>query len=217
MGNFKEVDVDTNNEIEEDSDTKENNTSGSDSEDLDYDPKHDEVFDDNEHICKYVPISMNTFNFNPDPKHDLSIVVVAVHEQNLDVIDYDSFANELDDEIDSERRIQLRQLSRIGKAKNQGPNKYYFYLGQQFATKEIMKGRVMKHSIETRRKLILVKHDKERLRVRCKGTIPSLVPFVASNTAIGKNVFSQTKGGPVIRENNISDKQNFLGKETNSQ
>ncbi|GKB16644.1 hypothetical protein Tco_0850567, partial [Tanacetum coccineum] len=46
MGNFKEVDVDINNEIEEESDTKENDTSGSNLEDLDYDPKHDDVFDD---------------------------------------------------------------------------------------------------------------------------------------------------------------------------
>ncbi|GJR17813.1 hypothetical protein Tco_0966340 [Tanacetum coccineum] len=41
----------------------------------------------------------------------------------------------------------------------------------------------------------------------------TLVPFVGSDTAMGKNVFSQTKGGLVIRENNISGKQNFFDKE----
>ncbi|GKC94476.1 hypothetical protein Tco_1159918, partial [Tanacetum coccineum] len=85
-------------------------------EDSDYDPKHDEVFDDDEHI-----------------------------EDDLDVIDYDSFGSDLDDGIDSERRIQLRELRRIGKQKNKGPNKYYFYLGQQFATKEKVTGRVRMH------------------------------------------------------------------------
>ncbi|GKB37640.1 hypothetical protein Tco_0882582 [Tanacetum coccineum] len=137
MGNFKKVEVDTDNETEEESvesDTEENDTSGSDLEDLDYDPKHDEVFDDDEHILEDV----------------------HVHEHDLDVIDYDSFGSNLDDGIDSKRRTQLRKLRRIGKSKNQGLNKYYCYLGQKFATKEIVKGRVKKHLVETRRKLILI-------------------------------------------------------------
>ncbi|GKC91941.1 hypothetical protein Tco_1157383, partial [Tanacetum coccineum] len=126
-----EVEVDADNKTEEESDTKENDTSGSDSEDLDYDLKHDEVFDDDEHILEDVPVSMNNFNFNPDTKHDLSIAAIEGIKKN-------------------------RQ------GKKQGPNKYYFYLGQQFASKEIVKGRLRKHSVETRRKLILVKNDKER-------------------------------------------------------
>nr|GEX45301.1 hypothetical protein [Tanacetum cinerariifolium] len=74
--------------------------------------------------------------------------------------------------------------------------------GQQFATKEIVTGRVRKHLVKTRRKLIMVKNDKEMVRVRCEGIIPALVPYV-----------SQTKGSIVIRENNISGKQNILGKD----
>ncbi|GJV12595.1 mutator type transposase [Tanacetum coccineum] len=166
IGKFKEVEVDADNESEEESGTKGNDTSGSDSEYL---------------------------------------------EDDLDVIDYDSFGSDLDDGINYQMRIQLRELRRIGKLKNKGPNKYYFYLGQQFATKEIMTGRVRKHSVETRRKLIMVKNDKEMVRVRREGTIPALVPYVASDT--GKNVFSQIKGGPVIKENGISGKQNILGKD----
>ncbi|GKA61977.1 hypothetical protein Tco_0761496 [Tanacetum coccineum] len=141
--------------------------------------EHDEVFDDDEHIVEDVPMSMNNFNFTLDPKHDLSVGAVEVQERDLDFIDYDSFGNDLDDGIDLERRIQLRELRRIGKQKNKGANKYYFYLGQQFAIKEIVTGRVRKHSIETRRKLIMVKNDKEMVRVRCEGTILALVPYVA--------------------------------------
>ncbi|GJU09103.1 hypothetical protein Tco_1125533 [Tanacetum coccineum] len=129
----------------------------SDSEDLDYDPKHDDVFDDDEHIVEEVHVNMNNFRFTADPKHDTSIGGVDVQDNDLDVIDYDSFGSDLDNGIDSERRVQLRELIRIGKQKNKGSNKYYFYLGQQFASKEIMKGRVKKHSVETRRQLILVK------------------------------------------------------------
>ncbi|GJY92803.1 hypothetical protein Tco_0508585 [Tanacetum coccineum] len=108
IGNFKEVEVDTDNETKEES---------------------AEMFDDDEHILEDVPVSMNNFNFNPDPKHDLRITVVEVYEHDLDVIDYESFGSDLDDGIDSDRRTQLRELKRIGKAKKQGPNKYYFYLG----------------------------------------------------------------------------------------
>nr|GEV91119.1 transposase, mutator type [Tanacetum cinerariifolium] len=80
-------------------------------------------------------------------------------------------------------------------------------------SKEIVKGRVKKHSVETRRQLILVKNDNERVRVRCKGTIPTLVPYVAIHTNMDKKVFSQTKGGSTIRENINSSKQNILGKD----
>ncbi|GJT17849.1 reverse transcriptase [Tanacetum coccineum] len=187
---FKEVEVDADNESEEESDIEGDYTSSSDSEDSDYDPKHDEVFDDDEHIVEYVHVSMNNFCFTADPKHDLSTGVVEVQEDDLDVIDYDSFGSDLDDRIDSERRVQLRELRRIGKHKNKGPNKYYFYLGQQFASKERVTVRVRMHSVETRRKLIMVKNDKEMVRVRCEGTIPALVPYVAIETDMSKNEFS---------------------------
>ena len=61
MGNFKEVEVDY------------EDTIGSDSEDLDYDPEHDEVFDDYEHIPEDVLLSNSNFSVNPYPKHDLAI------------------------------------------------------------------------------------------------------------------------------------------------
>nr|GEY00238.1 GAF domain-containing protein [Tanacetum cinerariifolium] len=117
IGKFKEVEVDADNESEEKSDTKENDTNGIDSKDLDYDPKHDEVFDDDEHIVKDVSMSMNNFNFIPYPKHGLSIGGVEVQDHDLDVIDYDLSGNDLDDGIDSERRIQLRELKRTCKQK----------------------------------------------------------------------------------------------------
>ncbi|GJR58588.1 mutator type transposase [Tanacetum coccineum] len=185
----------------------------SDSEDLDYDPKHDDVFDDEEHIVEKVHVNMNNFRFTADPKDDTSIGGVDVQDDDLDVIDYDLFGSDLDDGIDSKRRMQIKELRRIGKQKNKGPNKYYFYLGQQFASKEIVKGRVKKHSVETRRQLILVKNNNERVRVRCEGTIPALVPYVAINNNTDKNVFSQIKGGPAIRENINSGKHNILGKD----
>ncbi|GJY31282.1 hypothetical protein Tco_0414777 [Tanacetum coccineum] len=171
VGKFKEVEVDADNESEEESDTKGDYTIDSDLENLDYDPKHDDVFDDDEHIVEEVHVNMNNFIFTADPKHDTSIGGVDVQDDDLDVIDYDSFGSDLDDGIDSERRMQLRELRRIGKQKKQG------------------------------------------VRVRCQGTIPALVPYVAIDNNTDKNVFSQTKGGPVIRENSKSGKQNILSKD----
>ncbi|GKB24934.1 mutator type transposase [Tanacetum coccineum] len=124
-----------------------------------------------------VHVNMNNFRFTADPKHDTSIGGVDVQDDDLDVIDYDSFGR------------------------------------QQFASKEIVKGKVKKHSVETRRQLILVKNINERVRVRCQGTILALVPYVAIDNNTDKNVFSQIKGGPVIRENNNNGKQNILGKD----
>ncbi|GJT92987.1 hypothetical protein Tco_1081832, partial [Tanacetum coccineum] len=162
IGKFKEVEVDADNESEE------------------------EMFDDDDHRVEDVHVSMNNFSFTADPKHDLSIGGVEVHEDDIDVINYDSFGSNLDDGIDSEKRIQLRELRRISKQKNK---------------------------VETMRKLIMVKNDKERVRVRCEGTILALLPYVATDTDTGKNEFSQTKGCLVIRENIISGQQNILGKD----
>nr|GEW82121.1 zinc finger BED domain-containing protein RICESLEEPER 2 [Tanacetum cinerariifolium] len=64
-----------------------------------------------------------------NPKHDTSIGGVDFQDDDLDVIDYDSYGIDLDYGIDSKRRMQLRKLRRKGKQKNKGPNKYCFYLG----------------------------------------------------------------------------------------
>ncbi|GJZ83674.1 mutator type transposase [Tanacetum coccineum] len=105
-------------------------TSGSDLEDFDYDPKHDEMVDDDEHIVKDVHVSMNNFNFNADPRHDLSIGAV-----------------EKGWELDGKAQFQPWSLM-----------------------------------------------------------LPVILIWA-------KIYFSQTKGGPVIRENNINDKKNILSKD----
>nr|GEW22001.1 reverse transcriptase domain-containing protein [Tanacetum cinerariifolium] len=74
FGKFKEVEVKAYTESEEESDTEGNDTSGSDSEDLDYDPNHDDAFDDDEHIVKEVHVNMN--NFSPWPGQILTAVEV---------------------------------------------------------------------------------------------------------------------------------------------
>nr|GEW37266.1 hypothetical protein [Tanacetum cinerariifolium] len=73
---------------------------------------------------------------------------------------------DLDDEVDSERRKILKRFRKKGK-----------------------------HSLESRRKLEIIKNDNERVRTTCVGTIPTYSSF-------DPNVeFSQASvGGPIIRE-----------------
>nr|GEZ64899.1 hypothetical protein [Tanacetum cinerariifolium] len=95
--NFKEVERDMENETyveSEQSEIEENDASSSkadDLDDLDYDLKDDEGFDEDEHILQDVHVN---------------------------------------DGIDLKMRDKLKELRRIGKAKNHGSDKYYFYLGQ---------------------------------------------------------------------------------------
>ncbi|GKD61234.1 hypothetical protein Tco_1298743, partial [Tanacetum coccineum] len=83
VGKFKEVEVDADNESEEESDTEGDYTMDSDSKDFDYDPKHDDVFDDEEHIVEEVHMNMNNFRFTTDPKHDTSIGGVDIQDADL--------------------------------------------------------------------------------------------------------------------------------------
>ncbi|GJV83895.1 hypothetical protein Tco_1523793 [Tanacetum coccineum] len=116
-----------------------------------------------------------------------------------------------DDVLDLHMLFKTEGVGPIGKFKEVEHDEVFD--DDEHIVKDVHMSRVRKRSVETRRKLILVKNDKERVRVRCEGTISALVPYVASDTDMGTNVFSQTKGGPVIRENNISGKQNILGKD----
>ncbi|GJU80496.1 mutator type transposase [Tanacetum coccineum] len=109
-------------EESEQSKTKENDANGSDVEDLedlDYDLNDDEWFVDDDHIVEDVHVSMNHITFNPDITNPLSLSVEVV-EQDLDVMDYDSFGSELNDGIDPQRKEQLRELRRTSKEKNHG-------------------------------------------------------------------------------------------------
>ncbi|GJU60141.1 hypothetical protein Tco_1237907 [Tanacetum coccineum] len=82
VGKFKEVEVNVDNESEKENDTEGDYTMDSDSEDLDYDPKHDDEFDDDEHIVEEVHVNMNNFRFIADPKHDTSIGGVDVQDDD---------------------------------------------------------------------------------------------------------------------------------------
>nr|GEY62097.1 hypothetical protein [Tanacetum cinerariifolium] len=71
----------------------------------------DEILGANANTGKQITRDESTWKqmvVHVDPKHDTRIGVVDVQDDDLDVIDYDLFGSDLDDGIDSKRRIQPR-------------------------------------------------------------------------------------------------------------
>nr|GEV97975.1 hypothetical protein [Tanacetum cinerariifolium] len=60
------------------------------------------------------------------------------------------------------------------KANASGGNSHNFYVGKEFTSRETLKDRIKKHSVETRRNIMLVKNDFERVRATCFGVVPTL-------------------------------------------
>ncbi|CAI9295100.1 unnamed protein product [Lactuca saligna] len=82
-----------------------------------------------------------------------------------------------------------------------------FYILQRFSSSQEAKDRIYLHAIETRRELDMVKNDKNRVRVVCKGTIPNMGILETSGKGgpSQRNInggTSQTgkKGGPSKKE-----------------
>ena len=49
-----------------------------------------------------------------------------------------------------------------------------FYLGQTFGNKETIKNLIKQHALESRKDIVIVKNDLRRIRVVCRGTLPTL-------------------------------------------
>ncbi|GKC17915.1 mutator type transposase, partial [Tanacetum coccineum] len=94
---------------------------------------------------------------------------------NLDVIDLDSFGNDLENEIDTKRRKVLRELRKQGKSINRGM--FDLFVGQRFDNRELVKDSIRKHSVESRRRLSNTNNDNERARATCVGTMPTYNSF----------------------------------------
>ncbi|GJQ93975.1 hypothetical protein Tco_0005114 [Tanacetum coccineum] len=62
-----------------------------------------------------------------------------------------------------------------------------FYVGKEFANKDLAKERIRAYSVETRRNINFKRNDKRRIRAVCKGVVPSIT---------GKNVFVDKDAGP---------------------
>ncbi|GJR93508.1 hypothetical protein Tco_0265682 [Tanacetum coccineum] len=101
-----------------------------------------------------------------------------VNPDDLDVIDTDNFESGTDSDDDGIEKVRRKKLKQIKKAKESEDNivhKHFFFVGQTFASADVVKERVRLHSIETRRQLYLAKNDKVRIRAKCFGRNPVFI------------------------------------------
>ncbi|GKB93443.1 hypothetical protein Tco_0979580 [Tanacetum coccineum] len=88
---------------------------------------------DDEHIIDQVDVNMEGFRFTANSdERDTIRPQVNINEDDLEVIDYDEFESELDeDDIGSTRRAALRKLRKKGNADNESGIVNHFFLGQE--------------------------------------------------------------------------------------
>ena len=95
-----------------------------------------------------------------------------VGDTESEVFDSDDFESDFDETVATDVQKKLRKLRKEKEKDEFIVKKYWFYAGQRFASSKAIKDRVYIHSIETRRKLKLVRNDKVRVRAKCEGPIP---------------------------------------------
>ena len=132
-------------------------------------------------------------------------------QEEIEVMDNEYFesASDEENELDRLRKRKLKQIRKQAHASNQ-VYKTYFYVGQKFPTRELVKERVKDHSIETRRDLIMEKNDNERVRVVCRGIMPTFPTYEDNESGNGpdangskakwtKGKVCSSKGVPRVR------------------
>ncbi|GKD18763.1 hypothetical protein Tco_1207921 [Tanacetum coccineum] len=90
---------------------------------------------------------------------------------DLDLEDFDSASDP--DDIDSNRKKELKMLDRKHKPVDGNIYSENFYYGQTFSNKELIKGMVSRLVVENRRQLWLSKNDKVTVRAQCRGVVPT--------------------------------------------
>ncbi|GJV67268.1 mutator type transposase [Tanacetum coccineum] len=169
-------------------------SSDDDSQDSDYIMDEENYVDD-------VDVDMEDFHYNIDESvefmgsknRDETFDEVEI-EEDVEVLNNDYFESDSDEENELDR-LRKRKLKQIRKQAHASPQVYntYFYVGQDFPNRDAVKELVKEHSIETRREIRMEKNDKERVRVICKGVIPSLPTSEPNGSANGPASPSKVK------------------------
>ena len=158
--------------------SKVTDSSDDDSQDSDY-------IVDEENYVEEVDVDMEDFRLNIDEtvefmgcKNKDEATDEGEIEDDVEVLNNEYFesATDEEDELDSLRRRKLKQIRKQAHASPQ-VYKTFFYVGKKFPNRDEVKELVKEHSIETRRELRMEKNDKERVRVVCRGIIPTLPTF----------------------------------------
>ena len=162
-------------ENEDDESNQDDESNTDDEQDNENEDKVEEIVDE-DHIVEEVDVSMKGFNFQVDDDgkaEPINPIVPHIHvdEEALEEVDFDSLDSDIGDDEQSERRKGVRKLKKAAGASGIKNN---FFVGKEFPNRDEAKERIRAYSVECRRNLEFVKNDKERIRVRCIGVVPTI-------------------------------------------
>ncbi|GJT56504.1 receptor-like cytoplasmic kinase 176 [Tanacetum coccineum] len=131
---------------------------------------------DEEHLVEEVEVNMNKFNFQLDGEDETDFIDpiqphVNVTEDDLEVLDFDSLESDQEDVPENARSRGLRKLRKKHMSYGIRNN---FYIGKEFANRDLAKERIRAYAVETRMNLDFKVNDKRRIRVICNGVVPTL-------------------------------------------
>ncbi|KAK1406084.1 hypothetical protein QVD17_41369 [Tagetes erecta] len=145
--------------VEDDNDQEDKDEEDSDSDDSDF------IVDEVNRMSEF-DVDMMDYKMNVDLDVNDTIEDENVENDTLDN-DIIYIGDEEDVNAASVRREQLKYLRKL----NEG--KANFYIGQMFGTKSKAKILIQDHAVETRRNIKIIKDDGGRVRVICKGPLPT--------------------------------------------
>ncbi|GJR38728.1 hypothetical protein Tco_1214412 [Tanacetum coccineum] len=154
---------------------------------------------DEEHLVKEVEVNMNKFNFQLDGEDETDFIdPIQLHvnltEDDLEVLDFDSLESDQEDVLENARSRGLRKLRKKHMSSGIRNN---FYIGKEFANKDLAKERIRAYAVETRRNLDFKVNDKRRIRVICNGVVPTLNSkneYVDKIQGPNQDIFEKGKG-----------------------
>nr|GEU93036.1 zinc finger MYM-type protein 1-like [Tanacetum cinerariifolium] len=114
-------------------------------------------------------VEMDGFKFAVEGENeDLMQPKLNMNETGLEVLDFDSFKSDIDDDKDGSRRKCFRKLRKEAGNSTSTTN---IYVGKKFVNRDVAKEMVRAHGVETRRNIMIVKNDKIRIKAKCFGVV----------------------------------------------
>ncbi|GKA41909.1 hypothetical protein Tco_0734569 [Tanacetum coccineum] len=96
---------------------------------------------------------------------------VNLTEDDLEVLDFNLLKSDQEDVPENARSRGLRKLRKKHMSSDIRNN---FYIGKEFANRDLAKERIRAYVVETRRNLDFKVNDKRRIRMICNGVVPTL-------------------------------------------
>ncbi|PWA69707.1 zinc finger, GRF-type [Artemisia annua] len=145
---------------------------------------------DEEHMVDEVEVPMKGFRFEvEDDFIDSGNPKLNLTENDLEVIDFDSFESDIEDDEESARRKGIRKLRKLA---GNSTSTTGFFVGKEFPNRDVAKDMIRAHAVETRRCIQIVKNDKMRVRAQCFGVVPEPIRMTKGKITTREKVDTMT-------------------------